>query len=108
MEVIEIIGQEVAPLQSLPGPHGLIDIYNHCVFGPTTETENTPTEAAEATAGHYTARRRSTHAHQFLQRTQLVIRLSAKEDWPIGIGDFGDIDVAARIQRDAVGGDELA
>ena len=37
-----------------------------------------------------------------------MIRLRAEEDWPIGIGDFGDIDVAARIQRDAVRGDELA
>jgi hypothetical protein len=42
-----------------------------------------------STAGGY----RCAYAHQFLQRTQLVIRLSAKEDWPIGIGDFGDIDV---------------
>jgi hypothetical protein len=38
MEVMEIIGQEVAPLQALPGPHGLIDIYNHCTFSPATET----------------------------------------------------------------------
>src|ERR1700719_2786649 len=38
MQVVEIIGQEVAPLQSLPGPHGLIDIYTHCMCGPTTET----------------------------------------------------------------------
>ena len=70
--------------------------------------QSTPAKEAEATAGHYTARRRSTHAHQLLQRSQLVIRLRAKEDWPIGVGDFGDIDVAARIQRDAVGCDELA
>ena len=59
-----------------------------------------------STAGAY--RCASAHAHEFLQRTQLVTRLSAKEDWPIGIGDFGDIDVSARIQRDAVRGDELA
>src|SRR5580692_10287463 len=52
MQVVEIIGQEVAPLQSLPGPHGLIDIYNHCMFGPTTERQNTPAKAAKATARH--------------------------------------------------------
>ena len=38
MQVVEIIGQQVAPLQALPGPYGLIDIYAHCMFGPTTET----------------------------------------------------------------------
>ena len=43
-----------------------------------------------------------------MQRTQLVIWLRAKENWPIGVGDFRDIDVTARIQRDAVGSDELA
>ena len=54
MQLVEIIGQEVAPLQSLPGPHGLIDIYDHCTFGPTTERQNTPAKEAKATAGHYT------------------------------------------------------
>jgi hypothetical protein len=50
----------------------------------------------------------SAHAYHFLQRTQLVIGFRPKEDWPIGIGHFGDVDVAARIQRDAVRDDELA
>ena len=50
----------------------------------------------------------SAHAHQFLQGTQLVIGLRPKENWLRGIGRFRDVDVAARIQRYAMRGDELA
>ena len=51
MQVVEIIGQEVAPLQSLPGPHGLIDIYTHCMFTLTTERQNKPRQSSGSDGG---------------------------------------------------------
>jgi hypothetical protein len=53
-------------------------------------------------------RRGSAHPGQFLQRPQLMVRLFAEKLRPIGVGDLGHVDVAARIDRDAVRRDELA
>ena len=46
----------------------------------------------------------SAHPYQLLEGAQLVIGLLAVQNRPIGVGDLGDIDVAARIHRDAMRG----
>jgi hypothetical protein len=44
MQIVEIVRQEVAPLQALPGPYRLIDIYSHGTLSlaTATATDNLP------------------------------------------------------------------
>src|SRR5581483_3237073 len=79
-------------------------------IGSNTEpgyTQRSPWRMARKRARRASKRAISAHPHQLLQRAQLVVRLLAIENRPIRMRDFGDVDVAARIDRDAVRGDEL-
>src|SRR6185436_16006835 len=48
------------------------------------------------------------YTNQFLQAAQFVVGFVAEDDRPVRFGDFGDVNVTARIGRNAVRCDELA